>query len=169
MGLRRSFWTPLVGVLRGPLGRVGAWLMASMKGKSFRSMAAEVVLGDAACLPWEDGHFSGATSLDALRFVPGPPEVLSEMYRVLRPGGRAIVTMGDDSSKADPALRDTWGSWSWSDADAQRLAEQAGFVDVAVSVLPVFSRAELVRAARSVASTMTERAAGIDAAGEALP
>jgi hypothetical protein len=33
----------------------------------------------------------------------------------------------------------------WSDAAAQRVMEEAGFVDVAVSVLPVFSKAKLVR------------------------
>jgi demethylmenaquinone methyltransferase/2-methoxy-6-polyprenyl-1,4-benzoquinol methylase len=107
---------------------------------------AEIVLGDAADLPWEDGRFSAVTSLDALKFVPDPAAALREMCRVLQPGGRAVIAMGDDSSKVDPELHDKWGVWSWSDADAQRLVEEVGFVDVSISVLPVSTKAQLVRA-----------------------
>ena len=50
---------------------------------------AEIVLGDAMALPWEDGRFSVVGSLNCLKFVPDPPKALREMHRVLRPGGRA--------------------------------------------------------------------------------
>ncbi len=219
MGLLRRFWTPFFGEPSGLIGHVGARLMASMKGKYYRSMAAEldlqaddelldvgcgsakffaeharrvrfvagldaseiqvtmarkrlaeriaagtaeIVLGDAAHLPWVDGRFSVVTSLDALKFVPDPPAALAEMYRVLRPGGRAVITMGDDSSKGDPAMRESWGIWSWSDAEAQRHVEEAGFFDVAVSVLPVVSKAQLVRATKPASAV-------IDGAPQASP
>jgi SAM-dependent methyltransferase len=111
---------------------------------------AEIVQGHAGALPWEDGRFSVVSSINALKFVPDPEAALREMYRVLRPDGRSVITMGEDGeapvgSSEQSGTRDAWGQWQWSDAGAQRLMEAAGFVDVAVSVLPVFSKAKLVR------------------------
>ena len=121
---------------------------------------AEIVLGDAADLPWEDGRFSVITSLDALKFVPDPPAALAELHRVLRPGGRAVLTMGDDSQarfgSAPSGTQSAWGIWCWSDADAQRLVEEAGFTDVTVSVLPVQSKSQLVRATKPAPSGIDE-------------
>jgi hypothetical protein len=58
------------------------------------------------------------------------------------------VTMGEaEEAPADATegIVDAWGQWQWTDAVAQRLAEAAGFVDVEVRVLPVFSKALLAR------------------------
>jgi SAM-dependent methyltransferase len=219
MGLRRRFWTPFFAVPRGPLGWLGARMMASMKGNAFQGLAAEldlrsedelldvgcgsakfladhaghvrhvagidaselqvdwarrrlaeriaagtaeIVLGDAGDLPWEDDRFSVVTSLDALKFVPDPAAALAEMHRVLRPGGRAVIAMGDDSSRSslDSGFKNAWGIWDWNDADAQQLVEAAGFVDVAVSALPVLSKPQLVRAMKAASSTADAAAAG---------
>lgn len=102
--------------------------------------SAQIVLGDAGRLPWENGRFSAVTSLNTLKFVPDPAAALREMCRVLRPGGRAVVTLGDSQHAHGGATTgsgapDAWGQRQWSDADAQRLMEAAGFADVAVSVL----------------------------------
>jgi demethylmenaquinone methyltransferase/2-methoxy-6-polyprenyl-1,4-benzoquinol methylase len=102
--------------------------------------SAVVVLGDAGRLPWEDGRFSVVTSLNTLKFVPDPVAALREMRRVLRPGGRAVVTLSDSNQAPwgatyESGTTDAWGQWRWSDADAQRLMQAAGFTDVTVSVL----------------------------------
>ncbi len=59
------------------------------------SGTAEIVLADAGALPWDEGRFSVVTSVNVLKFVPDPGQALREMYRVLRPGGRMAVTMGE--------------------------------------------------------------------------
>lgn len=107
---------------------------------------AEIVMGDAMALPWEDGRFSVVASLDCVKFVPDPQQALREMYRVLRPGGRAVLTFDKRIKDQDKSGKvDAWGQWQWSEADARRLMQGAGFVDVAVSVLPVATKEQLVR------------------------
>ena len=228
MGLREWYSYSVFGIPHGPLGWLGARMMASMKGKYYRSMAAEldlqaddelldvgcgsgrlfvehaghvryvagldaselqiamarrilaeriaagtaeIVLGDAAALSWEDDRFSAVTSIDAMKFVPDPPRVLAEMHRVLRPGGRVVITMGDNSKallgRTDKSgTRDAWGVWRWTDTDAQRLVEEAGFTDVSVSVLPVLSKSQLVRAAKSASTVAANDPEGADPVGE---
>jgi SAM-dependent methyltransferase len=56
--------------------------------------SAEFVVGDAAALPWEDDTFTVVTSNDMGCYEAKAQDALGEMYRVLRPGGRAIV--GED-------------------------------------------------------------------------
>jgi len=52
---------------------------------------AEFVIGDAAALPWADDTFSIVTSNDVSCFEAKAPAAVKEMYRVLKPGGRAVV------------------------------------------------------------------------------
>jgi ubiquinone/menaquinone biosynthesis C-methylase UbiE len=47
---------------------------------------------DASHLPFPDGTFDAVTCLESLEFMPHPREVLSEMVRVLAPGGVLFVT-----------------------------------------------------------------------------
>lgn len=122
--------------------------------------SAEIVLGDAGRLPWDDGRFSVVTSLNTLKFVPDPEGALREMCRVLRPGGRVVVTMGESKqaywgATGESGTADAWGQWQWSDADAQRLMEAAGFADVAVSVLR--GGFKLVRGTKPVAFPAEEQ------------
>jgi ubiquinone/menaquinone biosynthesis C-methylase UbiE len=56
---------------------------------------AEIVSGDATDLPWESQSFTAGASANMFFFVDKPVEMLKEVYRVLKPGGRfAMVTMG---------------------------------------------------------------------------
>ncbi len=101
-----------------------------------RAGTAEVVTGDAAALPWPDGTFTVVTSMHCMKFLADPPAALLEMRRVLRPGGRLGVVFCDAVRRPPATGRvDPWGQWVWSPADARRLAEEAGFVDVEASVL----------------------------------
>ena len=100
---------------------------------------AEVVRGDAMAMPWPDDRFSVVTAYILLEVVPDPLKVLSEMHRVLRPGGRAVLTFGFPLKDASlSGTRNAWGYWRWSEADARRLMEEAGLGDVAVSPPPTW-------------------------------
>ena len=51
------------------------------------------VFADAVYLPFPDGRFDGVICLEVLEHVPDPALVMSEIARVLRPGGRAWISM----------------------------------------------------------------------------
>jgi demethylmenaquinone methyltransferase/2-methoxy-6-polyprenyl-1,4-benzoquinol methylase len=117
----------------------------------------EFALVDAEKLPFADGEFNAVTIAFGLRNVTEKDAALREMYRVLRPGGRAMI-LEFSKVQAEPLKRiyDTWsfgvlpvlGKLVASDEDSYRyLAEsirkhppqdelagmmrEAGFADVA--------------------------------------
>jgi len=51
----------------------------------------EFVLGDAEKLPFHSDEFDAVTISFGLRNVNDPRQALSEMYRVLKPGGRLVI------------------------------------------------------------------------------
>ena len=97
--------------------------------------SAEFVMGDATQLPWEDNKFSAATAMASFMLFPKPLESLKEMYRVLRPGGRAVVSVewnaedGKDHSKAIKS----YGISLWKEDDVRNMLKNAGFSDIAVN------------------------------------
>jgi SAM-dependent methyltransferase len=55
--------------------------------------SARVVPGDALALPFPDGHFDEVVAAEILEHVPEDERAMAEIERVLRPGGRAAVTV----------------------------------------------------------------------------
>ncbi|HUW63870.1 MAG TPA: bifunctional demethylmenaquinone methyltransferase/2-methoxy-6-polyprenyl-1,4-benzoquinol methylase UbiE [Spirochaetia bacterium] len=74
-----DFCAPMLEVGRQNLDRWGLATQVSL------------VEGDAMQLPFADSEFAGAVSGFALRNVPDIPQVLAEMARVVRPGGRVVT------------------------------------------------------------------------------
>src|SRR5205807_3993174 len=64
---------------------------------------AEVLVGDASVLPFEDESFDLVLSAFVVFFMPDPTAALREWGRVLKPGGRLVMATW---TGGDPR-------WSW--------------------------------------------------------
>jgi SAM-dependent methyltransferase len=118
---------------------------------------AEVVLGDAMALPWEDGRFSVVSCLNCLKFVPDPPKALAEMHRVLRPDGRLVVTIDKQADKWGRSNEvDAMGQWQWGMDDCRRMMEEAGFADVSVADMPTRLGLQFVRGTKPASPPVTD-------------
>ena len=87
----------------GPNGRVcGIDTSEPMLDMSRKRCAAqpwvEFRQADAIRLPYPDGSFDAAVSTQVYEYVPDIPAALSELHRVLRPGGRAVILDTDYGS-----------------------------------------------------------------------
>lgn len=101
-------------------------------GERIAAGTAEIVTGDAGALPWPDGSFTVVTSMESFEAFPDPELVLAEIFRVLRPGGRAVLNIGV-RVPAGTRTQWQWGmSWVWAEDDVRRMVEQAGFTSVSV-------------------------------------
>lgn len=58
----------------------------------------EFKIADGASLPYEDNFFEAVFCLEMLEHVDDPIKVLSEIYRVLKKGGYAIILVPTDNS-----------------------------------------------------------------------
>ncbi|MBI5530079.1 MAG: class I SAM-dependent methyltransferase [Candidatus Doudnabacteria bacterium] len=56
----------------------------------------DIISGDVAKLPYPDAMFDGVLSLGVVEhFIEGPKEALKEMFRVMKPGGTALICVPD--------------------------------------------------------------------------
>ncbi len=83
-------------------------------------------------LPFEDRTFEAVFSNDVLCHLPGRPEVLSEIFRVLKPGGRMLfsdaLVIGGLISHQEIATRSSIGFYVYSPpGENERIMEQADF------------------------------------------
>ena len=62
---------------------------------------ADLRVGDAEWLPWEDGRFDYLLCVDSFHHYPNPERVLTQMHRVLKRSGRLVIA----DPWAPPVLR----------------------------------------------------------------
>jgi len=97
----------------------------------------EIVQGDAGKLPWKSGTFTAAACVEAFFFFPQPDEVLREVHRVLKPGGRLVLaTMANNGvSWFERILLSVFVREMriYTHEELAAMLERAGFEDVEVS------------------------------------
>jgi ubiquinone/menaquinone biosynthesis C-methylase UbiE len=79
--------------------------------------------GNAQRLPFADSSFDGAVSLLALNFIPEPGKALSEICRVVRPGGTVSASVWDYGAGMR-MLRVFWDAAVATDRAAEKLDER---------------------------------------------
>src|SRR5271156_5264100 len=89
-------------------------------------------------LPFDDNTFDAVFSNDVLCHLPGRPEVLGEMFRILKPGGRMLfsdaLVVGGMLSHEEIATRSSIGFYVYSPpGENERLIARAGFRRISVT------------------------------------
>ena len=89
-------------------------------------------------LSFADQTFDAVFANDALCHIPGRPEVLSELLRVLKPGGRMLfsdaLVIGGMISHEEIATRSSIGFYVYSPpGENERLMARAGFCQIRVT------------------------------------
>jgi SAM-dependent methyltransferase len=106
-----------------------------------RGLASEVRFEECDAsknLPFDDNTFDAVFSNDVLCHLPGRPEVLGEMFRILKPGGRMLfsdaLVVGGLLSHEEIAMRSSIGFYVYSPpGENERLTGRAGFRRVRVT------------------------------------
>jgi len=108
-------------------------------------LSADVRLGDGQALPWGDAEFDAAFSMFGLMFFPERARGFAELYRVLKPRGRVVVSSWAPFegifASIMAAMREVlpdipFGSGKGPLGDPEELAREiagAGFADVQVT------------------------------------
>ena len=110
-----------------------------------RLPSAEITEGDAESMPLPDNTFDGVSCHMSIHHYPHPELALSEMYRILRPGGIVLI---NDLTGPDWLIRLTNRSFRyWNTGDhavyarqtMETMLREAGFCDIKSRNLTPFS------------------------------
>jgi SAM-dependent methyltransferase len=101
---------------------------------SERAVGADVLLADAARIPFPDATFSAVAMAVVFFFLDDPVGVLRECLRVLLPAGRLALYTTAPELRGTPAAPEPLASRGhfYSDTELAGLARRAGFAEVAV-------------------------------------
>ncbi len=103
--------------------------------------------GDAGDLPFADGEFTAAATMNAFFFFDEPQAMLAEVYRTLAPGGRiAIHTAATAPSLVARRMR------LYSDGELLRMLEHAGYEHITVRRTGRREQMQFVTASKPAAS-----------------
>jgi ubiquinone/menaquinone biosynthesis C-methylase UbiE len=117
------------------LSELAVKLAISKNKDRVKAGAAEFVCGEASQLPWADSKFSAATCMGTFPWLSKPLDTLKEVYRVLRPTARAVISAewhtedGIDRSKEV----ERFGHDTWSEADVIGMFRSVGFLDISIT------------------------------------
>jgi len=96
-------------------------------------------------LPYKNNSFSAIFSLGTVEHSPNTEKILKEVYRVLKPGGRVLITVPNKISffHITKNIKMLFGKWdlgyekSFSPRHFRKLLENAGFIQISeTKVIP---------------------------------
>jgi ubiquinone/menaquinone biosynthesis C-methylase UbiE len=90
----------------------------------------ELRLADAARLPFPDGRFTKAGSVNSVQFWTPPERGFAELHRVLAPGGRVAIVLRAHNAQAGRFDRTRFGAPAERVAQLATLLAAAGFHEV---------------------------------------
>ncbi len=113
-----------------------AAMLAAAKRRLAGSPHVELRRGDLEDLPVADGELDAAVLTLVLPYLPAPARVLHDVARVVKPGGRLLVTdlLPHDREAYRQQLGHQW--LGFSDAQMTSWLADAGFTDVRLHALP---------------------------------
>lgn len=129
-----------------------------------RRALCDLALGSVESLPYRDASFDFVTAHDMLYTVPDDAKALSEIFRVLKPGGRLYITVAALRAFAGEHDRAVWGLRRYGRAELTEKMRRAGFeVETvrfanAILALPIL----LVRKATSLVGPREKKDAASD-------
>ncbi len=117
------------------ISELGIRLASKKHADRLAAGTAEFVCGDAAELPWQDDRFTAVASMGGLPAFSQPEESLKQIYRVLRPGGRAVLSIewNAEDGKDHTKEHEKYGFRIWTEDEVRALMEEAGFSDVSIT------------------------------------
>lgn len=111
---------------------------AKKKAEQNKVSNVEFYTGDAEALPFEDNLFDGTISISTLRYVPNIQNAVNEIYRVLKPGKRAVLDFPNKNSpwfnylKPRVLKRRHIHDNHYTTAEIRRLFSNAGFKEIKI-------------------------------------
>ena len=102
----------------------------------------ELRRGNLEALPIDDGRLDAALMTLVLHHVPDPARALAEAARVVKPGGRVVITdmLAHDRESYKQQMGHVW--LGFSEAHVSSLLRDGGFEQVGIVPLPPDSRAK---------------------------
>ena len=96
--------------------------------------------GDASSLPWSDNEFSIVVLIETFFFLQEPNKALTEIYRVLKPGGRVVIEMAynkDDGIDHTKHVK-KMNLRLYSGNELKKLLKESGFTTVSIKYFKGF-------------------------------
>ena len=99
----------------------------------------EIVQANAESLPWNDNSFTCAACCNTFFFIDKPMVVLKELYRVLKPNGRLVITSIENSILPKLMFFLWAGSMHlYKNREMESMLKKAGFQTVEVKNIEIF-------------------------------